>query len=991
MTEGKFKSLDIAIAVPGLPFDGNSATAQSLGGSETAGYYVARALAKRGHHVRVFCNCTQAGLKGPGEYDGVKYFPLADWDSFAHYVPHDLTIVQRSPQMLSAPTNARLNWLWCHDLALGRMRSDIMGVMWNVDKVLVLSDYMEAQYKAVYGIADSAIMKSRNGIDLSLFSGLGNIKRHRNRLVYTSRPERGLDNLLLKVFPKILEKVPNAELHLAGYNNTVDHLREFYNSIDGLIRGFGSKVVWHGALGKRQLYELYASCGVYVYPTPSEINEAFNEISCITAMEAQAAGLPFVGSARGALPETLAPDAGTLVSGDPWTDEYVERIVEETVRYMQDDAAWEAASAAGQARAKAYDWDGVAEQWEQSAYAQMEQESSRIDSLAHHFWRHSDIMAAKELIKRNPGKVDPSLIERIETDWAFTKSDDAYREQYERIGETHGPNIGHEINEPRFQLLESRLKANPNCTRIIDYGCAYGNYLLNMVPRMPGRQWVGIDVDKNSIALANKHAERLLTPEQRDSVRLLTADREAWAMFKTGPKDTDVAPANGLILFEVLEHVMEPTRLVDRVEKLVETGGRIFITVPFGPWEYDSYYTYPHRCHLWEFDWHDLRDMFSNKKDVIIAPVFYGLGSAGEPLGWWAVEYTVDPERKTGTIDMDRKLTMQRPRDTVSVSIMAGPNSEDNLHWCLKSLQHVADELVIVDCGMSSEAQRIADLHGAWYRGAYKRITGPDPKQAGFETPRNIGLENCTKDWVFWLDTDEKLLGGESIHKYLRSSMYNGFCVKQVHFACDTTFNPDTPVRFFRNPKVSKQSEGMRFFGMIHEHPELGLNKGPGMVITLSDVQIPHVGYLNENIRRQRFARNLPLLNKDMERYPDRLLQKHFIMRDKMLMSMHELQANGSRLTPEIKERAKDVIELYRKYFRDNQVYAGLDTLQYYSQACQILGVGAEVGFQLNASKAGAPQLTGPQVYRFANMEDLEATLKRTVKANVEQYMTETW
>lgn len=984
-------ALDIAIVVPGLPFNGKTATEQALGGSETAGYYMARELAKLGHHVRMFCNCDAPGMS-PGTYEGVRYFPLNDWTDFCHFVPHDVTIIQRQPAMFQSPTSARLNWLWCHDLALGRQKHDVMGVMWNVDRVLVLSDYMQKQYHDVYGVSDASMLRTRNGIDLSLFAGLENIKRNRKRLVYAARPERGLDNLLHKVLPKLIAADPEIELHLCGYTNPASHLESFYQQIDALIRQNKDHVTWHGTLGKRQLYELFASAGIYAYPTPSQINAPFAEISCISVMEAQAAGLPVVTTNKGALNETLAPGAGTLVDGEAWSDAYVDAFVASVLELIGDDDKWNRASSAALLHAQNCSWEGVAQQWSDEMIAQIKALSARPDSLVRHFWRHSDIMAAREVINRHPGEVGQDIIDRIETDWAFTKSADAYREQYEKIGKTHGPNIGHEVHEPRFQVLLQQMNDHPECTRIIDYGCAYGNYLLNLIPKVEGRQWIGLDVDKNSIALARQHAEKLLTEEQRASLKLMTVDREEWATFKTGPADTDVKLANCLILYEVLEHVMDPIALIDRVEKLVEPGGRIMITVPFGPWEYDSYHTYPHRCHLWEYDWHDLRDLFGGKSGVQIAPMLGGTSAfTGEPLGWWLVEYVVTPGVPTGSINMDRKLAIQRPEQSVSATMIAGPNAEENLHWCLNSLRHTADELVVVDCGMSDEAKRIVNYHADWYRGACKLVPGPDPKIEGFETPRNIGLEHCTMDLVLWIDTDEKLLGGRSVRKYLRENIYNGYCIRQVHFACDTTFDPDTPVRIFRNPSYHPRTKGMRFFGMIHEHPELALNAGPGLVITLADVYVPHVGYLNEEIRRGRFARNYPLLQKDIEKYPDRLLQKHFIIRDKVLLCVHELQRNGQRMTAAIKSRCEDVVAMYRKYFLGKSPYAGLNTLQYYSQAVQMLGIGAEVAFQFAAAKDGVPRVNGTQVVRFASMEDMEAEVLKLARKTMEPYVNEVW
>ena len=224
-------------------------------------------------------------------------------------------------------------------------------------------------------------------------------------------------------------------------------------------------------------------------------------------------------------------------------------------------------------------------------------------------------------------------------------------------------------------------------------------------------------------------------------------------------------------------------------------------------------------------------DMLGEKKDLTIQAMVQGLSSlTNEPLGHHLISYTVDSTRKTGRIDMARKLSFQRPRQTVSAALIAGLGSEDTLHWCLKSLIDVADEIVIADCGMSDEARRIAQQYDV------KLITGSDPKEHGFETPRNEALAACSLEWALWIDTDEKLLNPAYLNKYLRRNIFNGYSLRQHHFAVDTTFAPDMPVRLFRR-SVTGGENAMRFYGMIHEHPELGLNNGPGRTVVLGTYQ----------------------------------------------------------------------------------------------------------------------------------------------------------
>lgn len=966
---------DIIMAVPGMPFDDTTMDRQSLGGSETAAACMARALARLGHRVTVFCNTAEPST---GAY-GVTYIPLANWRAYATSVPHDVAIVQRAPELLAHRLASRLNLLWCHDLALLRNGRAFRGVQWNVDRVLVLSRFMSRQYQDVYGLPEEALFVTRNGIELERFTRIVPGPRHRKRLICAARWERGVDVLVKHIFPALRARDPEIELVLCGYDNPVEHLQPFYAEVKAAADALG--VRWLGHLPKQDLYETYASCGVYVYPTPSPIAPSFAEISCISAMEAQAAGLPIVTSRRGALPETVHPDAGALIDGDPASEEYQRAFVDAVLHLVNDDAAWQRASEAGRRHAQALDWSGVAEQWTalfDDLFAEVNDSPTR---LARHFIRRSDIIAARAALDGVAGDEADELRQYLDAQWGFARDPDAFREQYERIGQTHSDVYEQAAREPRFQMLQKWLEDHPEAQRILDFGCAHGAYAVNLANRV-GRQWLGVDIDRNSIALAERwRQERALDPSR--------------LQFRAGGTDVDLSdepPFDLLWIGEVLEHLPEPWKALDALERWVRPGGTVLATVPYGPWEYASYDSYPHRAHLWEFDGHDLRDMLGDKRQLTVRAWPHAMQTdLQEPLGWYIIEYVVDHDRRARPIDMARKLRVQRPRETVSALLIAGgAGAEETLHWCLRSLRHVADEIVIGDTGMSEEARRIAAQYGA------RLVPAPNPLEEGFDAARNAALAACRMDWVLWLDTDEKLVDPHQLQKYLRRNWFWGYGIRQHHFACDTTFKPDMPVRLFRRRPY--QGKTMRWFGKIHEHPELGLNEGPGPTIVLSDAHIAHVGYLSESVRRARFARNLPLLLKDTQDYPDRLLQKHFLCRDNMLMVMYELQQNGGQVTPTVRARCEEVIRLWREHFRGKTGYLGVDTLQYYSDACRILGLGAEVALP---AVDGVPTLVAgldgqmPQVStvlcRFANAEDLQAELSSRAREALEPYTHTYW
>ena len=136
----------IVINCLGLPFNGETIKGSSLGGSETAAYYMAKELAAQGHHVSVFTNSEQEGV-----WDGVKYVyaghvaentPLGDrFHIYAENTPHDVLIIQRHPAAFSRNYASKINLWWVHDLAQSRFKDQYLGHMWNIDGILTVGDF----------------------------------------------------------------------------------------------------------------------------------------------------------------------------------------------------------------------------------------------------------------------------------------------------------------------------------------------------------------------------------------------------------------------------------------------------------------------------------------------------------------------------------------------------------------------------------------------------------------------------------------------------------------------------------------------------------------------------------------------------------------------------------------------------------------------------------------------------------------------------------
>jgi hypothetical protein len=161
-----------------------------------------------------------------------------------------------------------------------------------------------------------------NGLDPSRFEQA--VDRNVHRFVYTSSPDRGLEQAL-NYWPKIKEALPDAELHIYYGFESYRRMRGV-DGYEGHIMRLAQQpgVVWRGRVGQKALAKELMQASVLFYPGP----HTFNETYCIAALEAQAAGCVPVTRDNGALPETNS--RGVLVPNDASPEEWVDAAVKAT-------------------------------------------------------------------------------------------------------------------------------------------------------------------------------------------------------------------------------------------------------------------------------------------------------------------------------------------------------------------------------------------------------------------------------------------------------------------------------------------------------------------------------------------------------------------------------------------------------------------------------------------------------------------------------------
>lgn len=335
-----------------VPFHGFSLLEAPLGGVETGMIRLAEALDELGHEVIVLSSSPMIPPSKP------RYVPLDFWKQITHI---DVLLVSRGWRGAFLPIACKKRFVWMgdietnpHTVGLGDPR-----VIDHLDGAIFVSEWQASRLCAVSGFPLNKSWVLRNGVHLADFSG--SEIRQRRRLIYSSQPQRGLI-YLAPLFETLKTKYPDLELHIfanaAVYDRQWPPMMGFDLNAQTILNIFSkmSGCFVHGTVLQSQLAREFMKSAILTYPCD------YPETSCITAMEAQAAGCAIVSTALGALSETVG-DAGILIEGLPQDKNYLSNFIEAVDTLLSDDLKFNHLSQNSLQRRHGFDWKSRANEF----------------------------------------------------------------------------------------------------------------------------------------------------------------------------------------------------------------------------------------------------------------------------------------------------------------------------------------------------------------------------------------------------------------------------------------------------------------------------------------------------------------------------------------------------------------------------------------------------------------------------------------------------
>ncbi len=153
---------------------------------------------------------------------------------------------------------------------------------------------------------------------------------------------------------------------------------------------------------------------------------------------------------------------------------------------------------------------------------------------------------------------------------------------------------------------------------------------------------------------------------------------------------------------------------------------------------------------------------------------------------------------------------MSNPKISALIFSRDAPDTTIDL---AKDIYEIVDEIVIVDCSVKVKYKILHEK----FEGL-KKVKLFHTMALGYADPmRAFGLEKCTKEWILYIDTDERL--SADLKRDLRSIISNGHAAAyqlKRYENCSKSSNLD---EFFTWQTRIYQKDRVKYLGITHEQP----------------------------------------------------------------------------------------------------------------------------------------------------------------------------
>jgi glycosyltransferase involved in cell wall biosynthesis len=335
---------------------------QGVGGVETTYLELPEEMAKRGHTCFVFCKCEKEH-----SYNGVNFIPFEKINEYADWKP-DVIITSRWFDPFYMFKDAK-KIIWMQD---SHFADPNHPDTWQIVDAVFCSSPWHRQYTAER-LGQGLLAKKIHVVPLAIRRELFQyaVERDPLKMIYSSNPDRGL-YILADMWDEISREVKGIRLTvtygwegLRTWSSDPSWLKKIEDDkkrMDNWVKAAGNVSIT-GRLKKADLAKEMLSSTLCLYPNN------FWETFCLTALETQAAGVPMITTNIGALSTTLCKTSNVFAGYDPFSDEYKQEFIKDTLELMNNPKMIETYSKECMAYFEQQPtWAQVAEQWENIIY-----------------------------------------------------------------------------------------------------------------------------------------------------------------------------------------------------------------------------------------------------------------------------------------------------------------------------------------------------------------------------------------------------------------------------------------------------------------------------------------------------------------------------------------------------------------------------------------------------------------------------------------------